>query len=188
MGNYTGSKKVRFKVVAASVSSVTIGTIGDHIYTGSAIKPDSTVELNGVELYEDTDYSVSYTNNINAGTATVTITGLGNLEGSTSTTFTITQASILGATLSDIAGVTYTGSALIPNVTLKFNSKTLTKNTDYTLTYTNNTNAGTANVVITGKGNFAGARSTVFEITAKNISLEPSIPASFGSIPFSIRI
>ena len=118
----------------------------------------------------NTDYTLSYSNNKNVGTATITITGKGNFTGTTTKTFTITQASILGATLANIASVTYTGSARTPAVSMTFNSIALVSGTDYTLSYSNNINAGTANVVITGKGNFAGARSTVFEITPKSIS------------------
>ncbi len=50
-------------------------------YTGEAIEPAVTVSLNGVELIEDLDYTISYSNNVEIGTATITVTPLTNLSG-----------------------------------------------------------------------------------------------------------
>ena len=60
-------------------------------YSGEAKKPPVTVTYNGELLIENVDYTVSYSNNVNAGTATVTITGCGNFYGSKSTNFTINR-------------------------------------------------------------------------------------------------
>ena len=51
---------------------------------------------------------------------------------------------------------TYTGKALTPAPTVKLNGKTLKKGTDYTVSYQNNTNAGTAKVIVTGSGHECG--------------------------------
>lgn len=51
-------------------------------YTGSPITPAVSVTLkNGTQLIEGTDYTLAYTNHTNAGTATVTVTGIGNYIG-----------------------------------------------------------------------------------------------------------
>ena len=50
----------------------------------------------------------------------------------------------------------YDGSAKVPSVTVKYDGKTLTKDTDYTVAYANNTNAGVGTVTITGKGSYTG--------------------------------
>ena len=63
-----------------------------YIYDGKAKNPSVTVELDGKILILDTDYTVSYSNNIEAGTAQVTITGKGNYTGSATACFTITKA------------------------------------------------------------------------------------------------
>ena len=57
--------------------------------TGSEIRPAVTVTLNGKTLTEGIDYTVSYANNIEIGTATVTVTGTGNYTGTAQTTFAI---------------------------------------------------------------------------------------------------
>ena len=59
---------------------------------------------------------------------------------------------------------TYNGSAKKPAVTVKNGSIALTSGTDYTVAYKNNTNAGTATVTITGKGNYTGTISKTFTI------------------------
>jgi hypothetical protein len=64
---------------------------------------------------------------------------------------------------------TYTGEALTPAVDVRLNGRALTAGTDYTLTYTNNIGAGTATVVVKGKGAFTGSVSRKFTIAkAKN--------------------
>ena len=58
----------------------------------------------------------------------------------------------------------YDGKAKTPSVTVKVNGKTLKKDTDYTVSYSNNTKVGTAKVTITGKGNYTGSVSKTFKI------------------------
>ena len=65
---------------------------------------------------------------------------------------------------------TYDGKAKSPAVTVKDGSKTLTKGTDYTLVYTNNTNAGSAYVTVKGKGGYTSSVKCYFTIAAADIS------------------
>lgn len=80
--------------IDASGATVTLGDEGllDDVfyeYTGEAVEPGVTVELDGQTLTEGTDYYVSYTDNINKGTATVTVTFMGNYKGTVTKTFEI---------------------------------------------------------------------------------------------------
>lgn len=78
---------------AKAISTLDISAIPSHTYTGSAIKPTVTIKDGTNTLKLGTDYTVSYSNNTNAGTATVTINAAGSTYyGSTTTTFTILQA------------------------------------------------------------------------------------------------
>lgn len=86
---YTGTKRVPFAITPADISSVTVSTIPNQTYTGSAITPGLTVQFNGKTLSQGTDYDVRFSNNVLPGTATVVITGKGNFTGSVSTQFTI---------------------------------------------------------------------------------------------------
>lgn len=66
-----------------------LGDDGYYEYTGEAVEPGVTVELDGQTLTDGTDYYVSYTNNIDKGTATVTVTFMGNYKGTVTKTFYI---------------------------------------------------------------------------------------------------
>jgi len=77
-----------------SAKNFTIDEISEQTYNGSAITPTVTVKDDTTTLTLGTHYTVSYSNNINAGTATVTVTGKGYYAGQTSSkTFTIKRAS-----------------------------------------------------------------------------------------------
>lgn len=71
----------------------------EYTYKGSYITPAVTVTLSGATLLQDTDYMVSYEDNRDAGTATVTVVGIGSYEDDVSTTFTINKASLSGYAL-----------------------------------------------------------------------------------------
>ena len=138
------------------------------VYDGTAKQPDVTVKLNDKTLIAGTDYNVTYSNNTAVGTATVTISGVGNYSGTITKNFTITAASIKDAkiTLSKTS-YNYDGKAKKPTVTVKLGNKNLVKDKDYTITYKNNKNIGTATVTIKGKGNYTGTLTQTFTIKAK---------------------
>ena len=174
-GGYTGSTTKNFSINAKSISSATV-TLSQSSYTydGTEKKPTVTVKDGTKTLTSGTDYTVSYSNNINAGTATVTVSGKGNYNSSTSKNFTIVEPAKINISNCTITlgttSYTYDGSAKQPSVTVKYGSTTLIKDTDYTVTYSNNTNAGTATVTITGKGGYTGSTTKNFSINAKSIS------------------
>ncbi len=91
MGNYniTYEKgKLIIKDLSIETAEITLNQT-TYTYDGNEKKPTTTVVLNNKTLVNGTDYTVSYSNNKNAGTATVTITGKGNYTGSKSINFTI---------------------------------------------------------------------------------------------------
>ena len=169
IGNFTGSVTGTFTINQRAISNASVSSIADVTYTGSAIEPVVTVTDGSRSLKKGTDYKVSYSDNTNAGTATVKIEGIGNYTGSKTATFKIVATSA-NFTVDAIASQQYDGTAKTPAVTVKDGDKTLTLNTDYSLEYKNNKNAGTATVVVTGKGNYSGSVSAMFTITAKSIS------------------
>lgn len=93
--DYGGSLKVSFKIVeppaaGTSISGATVSGLSNYYgYTGSAVTPKPKVTMNGTALVEGTDYALSYANNVEQGTATLTISGIGLYEGSISKTFQI---------------------------------------------------------------------------------------------------
>ena len=159
-----------FKKAALSSAKLAYSS---RAYTGDAHEPAVTVKakVNGktYTLTAGEDYTVAYKNNTKAGTATVTVKGRGHYKGTLTKTFTITPVRILKVTLSKTV-LDYTGKARkpIPTVTTKINGRlvTLKKNTDYTVKYDNNVEAGTATVTVTGRGNYTGTITKKFTIAA----------------------
>ena len=138
-----------------------------------------------VTLIKDTDFSVDYSNNTNVGVATVKVTGIGNYTGEISKTFQIVEAGGMVVTVNDGQGpFTYNCAAHTPNITVKKGETTLSVNTDYTAVYTNNVNAGTATITVTGKGNYSGTASTTFDIAPKALTAE-GITATLSQSEFT---
>ena len=98
-----------------------------YTYDGKAKKPSVTVRYEEVVLVSGTDYTVSYKNNTNAGTATVVVNGIGDEhKGSKSVTFTIKKAN---------AKLIFAKSAITKKTTDAAFTNTLTKTTDGTVTF-----------------------------------------------------
>ena len=250
-GNASYVLKVEDGRIDVSGLSLTI-TPTSYTFDGKEKRPAVTLKNGGTALINGTDYSVAYKNNINAGTATVIITGNGKYKGEKSATFKINKATpklvfaessltkkstddaftnkltkttdgavtfksdntkvatvnstsgkvaikgIGTATIvaaasegtnykagsaqytlkiidgrTDVSGLTvslsatsytYDGNEKKPSVTVKNGDTKLTVGTDYTVSYANNINAGSATVKITGNGSYKGTKSVKFTI------------------------
>ena len=171
-GNYTGSISKNFSITAADFTKTSVSlSVSSFTYDGAEKKPKITVKNGKKQLTANTDYTVSYKNNINAGTASVTITGKGSYSGSQTKNFTITPADLTKTKISlSASSFIYDGAEKKPAITIKAGKKQLTLNKDYTISYKNNTNVGTASVTVTGKGNYTGTISKSFTIAATNLS------------------
>ena len=170
IGNVTGELVVNPKSIAAP--SVTINNPTDKTYTGSPCVQGVSVKDSEAKLTFD-DISVTYENNINVGTATIIYTGKNNYTGEIRKNFKITEASITDDMIANIPSVTYNTRAHTPDVTVTFEGSTLEAGKDYDIAYTNNINAGTATVTVTGKGNFTGTASKTFTINKAGLTLNP---------------
>ena len=81
--------------------------------------------------------------------------------------FTVAAKPLAEDMIADIPSQTYTGSEIKPEITVIDAAKTLVEGTDYDVAYTKNTNVGTGEVTVTGKGNYSGAVTKNFVISAK---------------------
>ena len=165
---------IDWKIEECPISNVTVSGLGTYVYNGSAYTPKPTVTLGDMTLREGTDYTLSYANNVNAGTATVTLlTGenVENFKGTKQATFTIVPASLSNASVTGLSTQLYTGKFLTPKPMVTLAGKTLREGTDYTLSYKNNLEVGTATVTVTGKGNYAGTKTATFQIVYPSCSV-----------------
>ena len=83
---------------------------------------------------------------------------------------TVTAATVFAEPTEGNTPTAYTGTEIMPDVSVKSGGSTLVKGTDYELTYENNINVGTATVKVTFKGNYEGERTVNFNIIAKTLS------------------
>lgn len=170
IGNYTGTIKLPFVIMGSE--NIWVKEIPTCIYTGSAQKPVLEVYDGATRLVEKTDYTVKYSNNTKVGTAKVVITGKGNYEKTIDKYFTIVPRDIAdeGITVT-CADKVHNGKIQVSNPVIKYGKITLKKGTDYTVTFSENqTDIGTVDVIIEGKGNYTGTRTTTYRIIENNIS------------------
>ena len=169
------------------LSSATVNSIDSQTYTGSSIEPSVTVTLNGKTLKLNEDYTLTYSNNVNVGTATITINGIGNYTGSKKVNFNIApkKLDISSATVNSIGSKTYTGASIKPSVTVTLNNKTLKLNKDYTVSYSNNKNIGTAKILIKGIGKYDGQKTVTFNIIPSKVTNLKSSKKTYNSITLS---
>jgi len=165
-GNFTGQKSAKFVIQKAPLTKVKVSKIAKKTYTGSAITPNPTITYKGTKLKKGIDYRLVYKSNKNAGKAQVVVKGIkgGNFTGKKYVTFTIKRAPVKNAKASSISDQKYTGSPIKPTPKLTFKGKKMKKGRDYTLSYSSNKNAGTAKVIVKGKGNFTGKKTLTFKI------------------------
>lgn len=124
------------------------------IYSGSELKPSVKVYYNwdnmfSVQLKEGSDYNVTYSDNINAGTATAIVTGIGAYSGTKNVTFTIEPKKISSPTFDGLKSeYTYTGQKVEPEFAL-MDGDTVIPSSEYEVSYSDNTEVGTAAITIT---------------------------------------
>lgn len=172
MGNNTGTITKNFRIVA-KLSDCKVANIPDQQYTGSAVTPMITVTCGNTILTRDKDYTVSFVNNVEIGTATAMIRAAGNANyiGTLTATFNIGN-NVGGFIVSGYAPTyPYTGNAITPAVVVESGSTRLQQGTDYSVSYRDNVNAGTASIIVTGAGKYTGTQTVNFVIEPRSIQV-----------------
>lgn len=185
-GNYTGMRTVTENILDKNTeylaSKLTVTMTNKKLqYTGEAITAEDiglVVKSGKTLLTEGTDYELIYRDNVEVGTATVTVKGLHGYVGTKAVTFKITGVPMSKVKLANPitnleykAGITeYTQSGCKLTYSYKDAAKEshtdlLAEGTDYTVSYLNNTKVGTAKIVFTGKGKYTGTLAKNFKIT-----------------------
>ena len=211
-GQYFGKKRITFKIKGTALSANMVSWADGSknvsvVYNGGEQEPRVRVSLqkkvkgkDGKMVTQTTylreydeyaqygDYKVSYLKNVDAGTATVVITGVGGYTGTVKKTFKITQADLAAEGTEAKIGVADSipfvknGAKPAIVVTAKMangNTVTLKEGKDYTVTYANNkavsegknlTEKKLPLITVKGKGNFKGSIKQTFIITNKSLA------------------
>lgn len=150
--------------------------VAEKVYTGSPVAFENVEVYNGIDkLRAGVDYTISYQNNINAAKETdnkapaIVISGKGNFEGKLTKKFAIgpiDMGTSEDLTVSEMAVVYQKGKTQKPVPSVLYKGTKLVNNKDFTVYYASSPkNPGTYEVIVRGKGNFAGERTTKLTIT-----------------------
>ncbi|MDE7132875.1 MAG: FIVAR domain-containing protein, partial [Lachnospiraceae bacterium] len=176
-GKFVGKLRKTFKITGTAIKAndvvLELGT-EPIVYNGEAHEP--TVKIGA--LNKDSDYTVAYQNNINAGKkATVIITGINGYSGTVKKTFTIAAHDVnqddVSIAVNGNEPAAYEKGGSKPLVDVTFDGRTLVPGTDYTVSYAKNTKVtegATAEVRITGKGNFTQKKTVTFAIAKQSLA------------------
>lgn len=174
---FVGEKHVSFTIEGTSLRSATTtaGWKSSIPYTGEPITQAKSgiLSVNGVSLKEGVDYTVSYENNVNAGTAKAIFTGMGAYSDYAEKTFNISKIAITSAAVnaSTSSSVVYVKGGATPEIKLVFAGRILTQDTDFNVKYSDNNNIGKATATVTGINNFTGTRSLSFSVRKGQLSV-----------------
>lgn len=155
-------------VVDLSDCNVTLAKT-NYIYSATEKTPRVTVKFGEVKFKKDIHYTVEYANNIDAGTATATVTAIdnnGSLTGSVTKTFTIDKKdiSVLKNKVLSQTDFVYDGTAHTPVMTMGVEMLPVL-DTDYSLSYKKNIKIGFGQVIAKGIGNnYKGTATKTFTI------------------------
>ena len=203
-GNFTGERTVNLKVTAdlTPISKLKAPKLAAMSYTGDPLCPEPVIK-NGVKTLEkNKHYTVEYGSNIAVGTGYVILTGIpsGGYSGTLKIPFAITGTPISKAVIDGIPKTAdYTGNPITLStsalkVYIKADrtnpQKNLVLGRDYTVSYKDNTAAGSATVIFTGKGGYTGSTKKTFKINpfdcspsaadAGRLSVTVSTPAPYS--------
>lgn len=147
----------------------------DYEYNGKSHEPEIESSESASELEQGSDYEVTYENNINAGTATIKITGKDIFCGTVERSFKITPdengmyVCYFAENNETYLETTFKGKKVEPEVVIDG----LVRGKDYTVTYVNNEKPGEARAELTGIGNYKGSETLYFTIYGKLPAADP---------------
>lgn len=169
-----------------SFAEASVAAVGAQTYTGRPLTPEPVVTMGGKRLTRGIDYELSYRNNVDPGTATITVSGRGLYRGSKTIAFSIVRPKVsLSAASISVKPKAWTGKAqkcAVP--TVKIDGKTLRNGTDFTYTCKAGKAVGSYKVTITGKGDYVGTKSATFKIVPRGTSVSK---LSKGKKAFAVK-
>jgi len=168
-GNFGGTATGTFTIQPKLLTDAML-SIPAVVFNGNSQAPILTAVDGTMALADDTDYTVTLEPQTDAGTYLVTVTGIGNYTGTASVDFVINPKTLTAGMLS-VPAVVFNGNPQTPVLTIVDGTKTLVRDTDFTVILTPRTNAGTYPVTVTGMGNYTGTPSVDFVITDSKVSV-----------------
>lgn len=171
--------------VAGDLKDAVASEIPDQVYFGEIPSPEPVITMNGRLLEKDKDYSLSYSGDPASGTGLITAAGLGSVTGTMEIPFNIIPADLSNSGITVIElpeAAEYTGGPITPEPVVTIAGRTLIKGTDYTVSYSGNTEIGTAQVTVTGLGAVTGEAQRTFSITPVDVSSKVTVKVNASAV------
>ena len=179
-GNYKHKEVTLTITLADKVTDTKTMTVTqkDFVYGEETVNPQITgVEGTPTFTYKSDKAGAAESSEKPTDAGKYTVTAVLNTADTiytASADFEIMAKSISGATVDAITGLAYNGTAHTPTPAVKMGSTALANATDYTLSYSENTNAGTATMTVTGRGNYTGTETVNFDIGQATLTVTPT--------------
>lgn len=178
-GNYSGTAYFTQTITTKYViGKMKFTKIPKQNYTGQEIRPDIELKNGDIPLIYGEDYETEYSDNIEVGTATISIRGIGDYAGTRKVTFSIQGTPLNKVNMEGfVSSLTWKEEPVKQNAAFYYISEAgekvyLQENVDYISEYTQNEKVGTATVTFTGKGGYTGNIKKKFKITAYDLTGE----------------
>ena len=200
VGTYSNSSScvLHLEKVSVAVTGIKLNK------TSASLNITKTLQLTATVLPDDaTDKAITWSSSntkaatvdsngkvkgVGTGTATITATAADGSGVTATCKVTVSKLSVANATVSGLTAKTYTGKALTQTPTVVLGATTLKLNTDYTLSYSNNTNVGTASLIITGIGNYTGTKTATFAINKAAQSITAKASAASVAVGKTVTV
>ena len=167
------------ETLPVDITDAEIAEIPAQTYTGKALTPVPTVTIDGYELVKDVDVEISYQDNINAGTAKVIITGIGNYTGTIEKTFTIQPAGQVIKATAKAAAIAVGKTTAITTTGAK--GKVTYKSSDTAVATVSTVGKVTAKKVGTVKITVTAAATENYKKATKTVTIKV-VPAATSSV------
>ena len=156
-----------------------VENVPDHIYDGTAYEPELDIWYNDDvyythDLVQGADFTVAYADNVNVGTGSATVTGMGRYTG----TIDPVPISIVTGGIESYCHIEpiydqwFYGEAVTPAVKVVTNSGNVLDTSNYDVTWKDNDKAGTATATVTAKAPLTGTLTCDFKLVQASASLE----------------
>ena len=180
MEAYCMNADIPFHTYASKLAGCKIDGIKDKPYNGEAQTQNLTITAGTTRLELNKDYTVSYSNNIDAGVARLKIQGIGNYVGDIEKTFNIIPINISKCKLKlKNTSCIYNAKRQYPACQVTYNGK-IVDSGNYDILYSDNLYVGKATVTISGSGNFTNYKKLTFNILPKTVQISKLYPISAG--------
>jgi hypothetical protein len=154
-----------------SISECEITGVEKKTYCGTTAKQTLEVKDGETVLQENVDYTLSYTNAVNVGTATVTVEGIGNYKGTVSFEYQIEKKKIKAKVVLKKKNYLYKKKGKVKPVVVVKDGKTVIPKSNYKVTYPKTKGIGTYTVKVKLKGNYSGTGTAKFNIVPYNTKI-----------------